>query len=844
MGAVYKAFDPQLKRAVAIKVIDPQANDVAAQRLFREAQSLAQLRHPHIIQVHEVGLSSHGQPFIVMELIDGQDFQRAVLKGDFDDPSELIKTLSEVAKAVHYAHQAGIIHRDVKPENIMIRRNGSPVLMDFGIARAQNLGVSLTQEGGLIGTPNYMPPEQADGSKVTPLSDVYSLGATLYFALAGQPPFANCDTVFSIVNKIFKEPPVPPKVFRPGADPALSQLCLEAMAKDPKQRPESAEAFACQLLETEAKTSRAPSLGFKSKLGALLLMAALVSALVWQVTKTQTAELMLSVDVGGVELFVGEQSWGILPTEHARLFKKLEPGPLNLRFRRAGAVLERTVTLKRGQQLTHKESLTAQLTIAGPKAHFLALKDPQGELTSLRGVGPWTVSMGQYTLLWERDNHHSFSQSLTLTPGSHELRVKAHPILWFHRKLQIISYEDPAYADVNGDGVLDLIVLGRRNPASSQYVGGEFADLIAINGRSGEELWRNHCQGNYQARPIVHHGAEDSWIMVSGLHAKNLGQLLRFRIQDGQKVSGVNIKPEIGPSARSGFEVCPLDLKGQHYALLHRPLYKDPKTKKAKTDIALNFVSAEGQVRRSVTFRDLKARTGSTRSGPYLQGIDSTQDGQCDALLWHLSPYIYAIPIHPKAKNTLWKLKTPHDHSYVYFPRRPLTDKSFPILCFTRTKSLAEICATTLSVTGQQQPSRIWPNRHLRNHKDPNWLDFDADGQPELLLVHGPEVMGGPDTLELMNSKLETKSSVVINGRVVSVRSCRLRGYGQALAVTTYFPYALKILDCKSLKTVWVREMPGHPLLRSQDLDGDGFDELILCIRNDGQWMIYSPKIK
>ncbi len=206
MGRVFKARHEKLGSLVAVKLLREEHlhNRTMRKRFLAEAQASAVLEHPHIIKVLEVGEAETG-PFFVMELIEGVSLAERIHR-DPPDLERAVKWLIQVAEAVHYAHGKGIIHRDLKPANIMIDAAGAPRVMDFGMAKilrqSGNSGLSSTQQGTILGTPAYMPPEQAGDSKVRvgPYSDVYSLGAILYALLTGRPPFDEGDFVRTILK--------------------------------------------------------------------------------------------------------------------------------------------------------------------------------------------------------------------------------------------------------------------------------------------------------------------------------------------------------------------------------------------------------------------------------------------------------------------------------------------------------------------------------------------------------------------------------------------------------------------------------------------------------------------
>jgi WD40 repeat protein len=236
-GTVYRATDPVLGREVALKVPQPGLlqSPTATERFLREARAAAQLRHPNIVTLFETGID-RGDHYIATEFIDGTTLADRVAEGGID-PRRAAEIIAALAEALHFAHGQGIVHRDVKPANVMLDREGRPHLMDFGLARIEGAsGEKLTQDGAILGTPAYMAPEQATptGTETTAASDQYSLGATLYELLTGQTPFSGPPAIV-IFNLAHRDPPAPRSV-RPEVPAALETICLKAMARDPGRR--------------------------------------------------------------------------------------------------------------------------------------------------------------------------------------------------------------------------------------------------------------------------------------------------------------------------------------------------------------------------------------------------------------------------------------------------------------------------------------------------------------------------------------------------------------------------------------------------------------------------------
>lgn len=243
-AVVYRAWDATLRREVAVKLPHNHLLEDRSirERLEREAQSVARLRHPAIVPLFEVG-EAGGQPFLVYEFVAGPTLARLLRKTN-PSPEQAAEWAARLAEALDYAHRSGIIHRDVKPSNVMMDRDGRPVLADFGLALLTDAHTALTREGEVLGTPAYMPPEQAAGrmSEIGPWSDVYSLGALLYELLCGQPPFQG--NLPSVLQGVLHHEPPAPGQRRPGIPADLETICLKAMSKESERRYASAGALA------------------------------------------------------------------------------------------------------------------------------------------------------------------------------------------------------------------------------------------------------------------------------------------------------------------------------------------------------------------------------------------------------------------------------------------------------------------------------------------------------------------------------------------------------------------------------------------------------------------------
>ncbi len=234
MAEVYRAQDNVLGRLVAVKVMLPQyaADPNFTQRFRQEAAAAANLQSPYIVNVYDWG-QDDGTYYIVMEFVRGSDLKTAIVQRGAINQRKVAEIGSQVCQALSVAHNQDIIHRDIKPQNIMVQPDGNVKVMDFGIARAKNS--VMTQTSSVLGTAHYISPEQAQGKDLTAASDIYSLGIVLYEATTGQLPFDGPDAV-SVALKQVNDLPVPPREINPDIDPGLEAIIMKAMAKNPAER--------------------------------------------------------------------------------------------------------------------------------------------------------------------------------------------------------------------------------------------------------------------------------------------------------------------------------------------------------------------------------------------------------------------------------------------------------------------------------------------------------------------------------------------------------------------------------------------------------------------------------
>jgi len=255
MGIVYLARDPLIDRKVALKTlrldVDADTADEFRERFLREAQAAGRLNHPGIVTIHDIGEDrSSGVVYIAMEYIEGRDLKEILAGGHRFRPSEAARIVADVAVALDYAHQMGVIHRDIKPGNLILTRDGSARIADFGIAHLESS--NLTVDGQFIGTPNFMSPEQINGLPLDGRSDLFSLGVVLFTLLTGQRPFT-AETMHQVTRKIVEEAPPIPSVVNPAVPAAFNPIVMKCLDKDADRRFQSGSEFA-RVLATLARS--------------------------------------------------------------------------------------------------------------------------------------------------------------------------------------------------------------------------------------------------------------------------------------------------------------------------------------------------------------------------------------------------------------------------------------------------------------------------------------------------------------------------------------------------------------------------------------------------------------
>ena len=388
MGVVYKARDRKLGRIVALKFI--RGDDaVLVKRLKQEARAQASIEHPHICKVYEVGEYS-GQAYIAMQFIDGPPLSLAYREMTL--PARVL-TLTLIAEAVHAAHRQGIIHRDLKPSNVIVERTAEgrwvPYVLDFGVAHDSNAGHSLTQTGALLGTPQYMSPEQArsDTKNIDRRSDVYSLGAMLYELLTGVPP-VQAENLTDILLQVLDVEPTPPRQVVPDLPVALETVTLKCLQKEPAARYDSAKALAEDL---------------RRYLDDVPVQARRVSMVRKLLKKARRNKPLVAVGIALVLSLLGLATYGV-------------KNRLDARAREQRAIQQAALAQKLGQEIKDMEWLlrsSRQLQLHDLEREKVIVRKRMSKLSQeLQGYGELSSGLAHYALGRGHMALHEYPQAL------------------------------------------------------------------------------------------------------------------------------------------------------------------------------------------------------------------------------------------------------------------------------------------------------------------------------------------------------------------------------------------------------------------------------------------------
>ena len=534
MGVVYKAKQLGLDRLVALKMIlAGTASEEELGRFRAEAQALARLRHPNIVQIHDIGMHD-GKPYFSLEYIEGGSLDRRT-GGQPHNARQAAQMLETLARAVHAAHEAGIIHRDLKPHNVLISEKGELKIADFGLAKSLDSASAHTQTGAVLGTPSYMAPEQAEGRTraVGPRTDVYGLGAILYELLTGKPPFRGA-SVPATLEMVCTRPPDSPGRLVPGLPRDLEVICLKCLEKRPEDRYLRALDLADDLrrfLDGHPIQARPVGVGGRvwrwgrrhplAAAGTALAFVALV--ILTAVWLTRPAYLDLSVTPVSAEVTLDGEGVSL---SDGRALVESRPGPHRLMIRAEGfRPYEEEVALTRGRGNAlvagvELKSLYGRFTLdTKPAGARIAVRSSDGQ-TVARGTTPYSsprLLAGTYQVHVQIDNAEPKVISAAVPEGDETVEIAAVKLEvfepgvesqkllallhdWNDKPYDIIALDDPK---ITLEEVIEL--LSKKTGATVEI------DTAAFEKEDIKEVEKFEIVGN-RFLPEVKQGSLGRWL--------------------------------------------------------------------------------------------------------------------------------------------------------------------------------------------------------------------------------------------------------------------------------------------------------------------------------------------
>jgi len=841
MGAVFRAWDPKLRREVAVKVMlgdEPRARE----RFRREGLAIARLEHPHIIQVIDVDATPDGRPFLVMELVEGRSLESAV-EGDHLTDIEAAAVVEKIARAVAHAHSEGILHRDIKPQNILIEgRSGEPKLLDFGLAKIADLqaeGESLTQAGSMIGTPDYMAPEQLDKDQISELSDVYGLGATLYHALTGSPPFESKDgSPYGLICAIMGDPPVPfEERGADGISRGLTAICRRALSKEPRKRQRSAGAFADELaaeLLVDQRSSRAwpawlPMIGVILPLmiaGAYLIMP-------------RRTELVLRSEYSGVKLRLGTKELGtLIAGKPMRL--ELPAERCSLVLSRAGADASLELDLSSGGRIERRLNLIGHLVLrAGPKGAKAKITREDGRLIAQEGARRaltlplrLDLPLGRYRVSLRAPGCHPWTQKLEIVPGE---TIQPAPKLRSERRFSVhlgsFTYGVPALYDVDGDGTQDILQVTMKEKGPPQV-----CELQARSGRDGALLW------SYRDRPLSRYMTVRVSRLASGQDAIPVSTVLPG---SGDSVVWLDVRtgkprqrlrtPE-GSAQGPDYAPVPIAADGSarlgycfdHFQPNRRHIWR--------------YIQPGLRWGWSITPRQL-GMADSIPANTRITGYNRYGRGGRDSLILGYGGSFFCLDLKGRV---LWESKS----RYAHLRRRShylSCDRDRQILLLRSVRRPGERRESTQYEVVGPDGKPWWTSLRAGASHGAVWIDAARRGRSRLAVAYGPSLLKSraPSRVELLNG--ETGEIVTRREFKSSVRDLRVFDSKSRCLLLACLskPYAIVLLDTEhGLKTVWRMKMPRQPRAKVVDLNGDGEPEILVRTMYAGGIMLVEPSLR
>ncbi len=898
MGAVHRAWDPDLRRDVAIKRITADCSGTALARFEREAQVVARLRHPNICGVHETGRGPDGRPYVVMPLIEGRSLSDALDGGDLGARSGA-RLVAKVARAVDHAHDQRVLHRDLKPENVIVRDDtGEPLLIDFGVALLsgnEEERLTATRDRGLTGTIAYMAPEQISGGPYDERSDVYGLGATLYHVLAGRPPFSEEGSIANILARILRERPAPVRAHRSCVDDELERVCLRALEKAPSRRFESAGALA-DAIDAALRGERSRrAFPVRAALVAAALAVLLAGAAAVVLRPTPTARVSIVVDADDVEVRAGDRVLGTVG-RGGPLVVPVPTGTRRLTFIRGGVELAVPIVLPPDEdEVEVRRELHVPVVVEATEGARVTIRTRSGTpavaedgtpidrlaapLRTRLPLGSYAVEVSaplRRPVVLELAAHPARPHQARLSaelPAGLRIRARASLGAWIGAP--------PAVHDLDGDAIADLIV--------NVHDGGAWpldAVCVAISGKDGHELWRFGGPANAEASPMVVDLPDGSVRVVIGVCAgKHRGPVIAWldgRTGQATNAFGLGDRPG-GPHAP--WSACPLDADRSGRAGL--AFVQDDRSPARITGLdtaggrrLFELVPEEHLVGLS----DLvgRRRDGAAPAGPWrgdrnvhkrLLPIDIDGDGACESFVVHHQLFLAAFGPDPdtpaapdgaRAMRKVWSTVLPLDIDLVPLRRRielaVSRDGRGEVLfgwSYRRGPEGSSYATRVVIVESRAGDVRFAPALIPAFPHVEGFADVDRDGESDLIFAGG--LPRGRSTLRVFRSaRGERVDEAAIPGWARSWALLDTEGWprrhvligtapplvddagaSRPESAVADDPPLLVAIDPETGRVEGRHVLPATPTqLRTADLDGDGRAEIIVVAGETGDVII------